>query len=136
MPSALKRFRRVSHYRVIAALILITLTHPLPAQTPTPMVRIAEIQIDPAHLDVYKSALKLEIEASIRLEPGVITLYAVSLKDHPTEIRLFETYASQAAYESHLQSPHFKAYKAATQGMILSLKLLETDPILLGAKHP
>jgi quinol monooxygenase YgiN len=100
------------------------------------MVRIAEIQIDPAHLDVYKSALKLEIEASIRLEPGVITLYAVSLKDHPTEIRLFETYASQAAYESHLQSPHFKAYKAATQGMILSLKLLETDPILLGAKHP
>jgi quinol monooxygenase YgiN len=114
--------------------LTLTLTHPTPAQTPTPMVRIAEIQIDPAHLDAYKAALKLEIEASIRLEPGVLTLYAVSLKDHPTEIRLFETYADQAAYNAHLQSPHFKTYKAATQGMILSLKLLETDPILLRAR--
>jgi hypothetical protein len=57
------------------------------------LLRLAELEIYPAQLDSYKAALKEEIEASIRLEPGVLTLFAVSVKDHPTQIRIFETYA-------------------------------------------
>ena len=34
------------------------------------LVRLAELEIDPAQVDSYKAALKEEIEASIRLEPG------------------------------------------------------------------
>ena len=69
-----------------------------------PIVRIAELEIDPGQLEAYKLALKEEIEISIRVEPGVLTLYAVSLKEHPEQIRLFETYRDATAYESHLQS--------------------------------
>ena len=98
------------------------------------VVRLAELEIDPARLEPYKAALKEEIATSIRVEPGVLALYAVSVKDHPAQIRLFEMYANQSAYEKHLQSPHFKKYKGATAGMVKSLKLLETDPILLKAK--
>jgi quinol monooxygenase YgiN len=99
-----------------------------------PIVRIAELEIDPAQLEVYKLALKEEIETSIRVEPGVLTLYAVSLKEHPEQIRLFETYRDAAAYESHLQSPHFKTYKDRTRQMVKLLRLVETDPILLASK--
>jgi quinol monooxygenase YgiN len=98
------------------------------------VVRLAELEIDSAHLESYKAALQEEIATSIRVEPGVLTLYAVSVKDHPTQIRLFEIYANADAYETHLQSPHFKKYKSGTAGMVKSLKLLETEPILLGAK--
>ena len=98
------------------------------------LVRIAELEIDPGQLESYRSALKEEIAASIRVEPGVLTLYAVSVKDHPTQIRIFETYTDLSAYEAHLQTSHFKRYKSETQGMVKSLKLIETDPILLGAK--
>jgi quinol monooxygenase YgiN len=98
------------------------------------VVRLAELEIDPAQLEPYKAALQEEIATSIRVEPGVLTLYAVSVKDHPTQIRLFEMYANAAAYETHLQSPHFKKYKSGTAGMVKSLKLLETEPILSGAK--
>ena len=98
------------------------------------VVRLAELEIDPAHLESYKTALQEEIATSIRVEPGVLTLYAVSLKDHPTQIRLFEMYANAAAYETHLQSPHFKKYKSGTAGMVKSLRLFETEPILFGAK--
>jgi quinol monooxygenase YgiN len=98
------------------------------------LVRIAELEIEPAHLDAYKIALREEIEASIRVEPGVLTLYAVSIKDHPTQIRLFEVYASTAAYQAHLQSEHFKRYKSETADMVKSLKLIETEPVMLGAK--
>jgi quinol monooxygenase YgiN len=95
------------------------------------VVRLAELEIDPAQLDNYKAALKEEIEASIRLEPGVLTLFAVS---GPTQIRIFETYADVAAYQAHIETPHFRKYKVGTQHMVKSLTLVETDPILLGAK--
>ena len=99
-----------------------------------PLVRIAELEIDPVQLEAYKLALKEEIETSIRVEPGVLALYAVSVKEHPEQIRLFEIYKDMVAYESHLQSPHFKTYKRRTQQMVKALKLIETDPILLSSK--
>jgi len=98
------------------------------------IVRLAELKIDPAQVEAYKSALEEEIEASIRIEPGVLTLYAVSVKGHPDQVRLFEIYRDAASYQAHLQSAHFKKYKQQTEGMVKSLKLVETDPIALGSK--
>jgi quinol monooxygenase YgiN len=99
------------------------------------VVRLAELEIDPVQLKDYKAALMEEIDTSIRIEPGVLSLYAVALKDNPAHIRIFEIYADMNAYKAHLETPHFKKYKTSTQGMVKSLKLLETDPIALGAKH-
>jgi quinol monooxygenase YgiN len=99
-----------------------------------PIVRIAELEIYPDQVAAYKLALKEEIETSIRVEPGVLTLYAVSVKDHPSQVRLFESYTDLAAYQSHLQTAHFRKYKAQTLRMVKSLTLVETDPILLGSK--
>jgi quinol monooxygenase YgiN len=98
------------------------------------IVRLAELEIYPDQVDAYKAALKEEISTSIQIEPGVLTLYAVSVKGHPEQIRLFETYRNAAAYQAHLQSPHFKKYKEQTKQMVKSLTLVETDPILLGSK--
>src|SRR5277367_3568174 len=75
-----------------------------------PLVRIAELEIDPVQLAAYEAALKEEIATSMRVEPGVLTLYAVSVKGQPNQIKIFETYKDQAAYESHLQTAHFKKY--------------------------
>jgi quinol monooxygenase YgiN len=99
-----------------------------------PLVRLAELEIEPAYLEAYKAALKEGIEAAIRLEPGVLTMYAVSLRDDPTRIRILETYADIDAYNQHIQSPHFQKYKTGTLHMIRSLTLVDTDPILLRAK--
>lgn len=98
------------------------------------IVRLAELEIDPAQLEHYKAALTAEIETSVRIEPGVLSLSAVSLKGEPTSIRILEVYADQEAYETHLRSPHFTKYKGDTAGMIRDLTLLETDAISLCAK--
>ncbi|MFL6590066.1 MAG: putative quinol monooxygenase [Chthoniobacterales bacterium] len=98
------------------------------------VVRLAKLQIDPARLETYKAALKEEIETSIRVEPGVLGLYAVADKQNPTQITLLELYADANAYQSHLETPHFKKYKAGTKEMVQSLQLVETEPILLGVK--
>lgn len=104
------------------------------AQPQDLVVRIAELEIDPGQLESYRAALKEEIETSLRVEPGVLTLFAVSVKDQPAQIRIFETYADEAAYRAHLEAPHFKKYKTRTQAMVKSLKLIETEPIRLGTK--
>ena len=97
-------------------------------------MRLAELEIDPAQLENYQAALREEIETSIRVEPGVLTLYAVAEKDNPSHIRIFEMYAEAEAYKAHLETPHFKKYKTTTQQMVKSLKLVETVPVMLGAK--
>ncbi|HEY4326850.1 MAG TPA: putative quinol monooxygenase [Mucilaginibacter sp.] len=104
------------------------------AQDNGQVVHIAKLQIDPAQLENYKAALKEHAETAVRVEPGVLTLYAVAEKDNPTHITVFEIYASAAAYQSHLQSPHFKKYKSTTKDMVKSLELLDTVPIVLAAK--
>ena len=98
------------------------------------LVRLAELEIDPAQLENYRASLKEEIEASIRIEPGVLNLYAVAEKENPSHIRIFEIYADQEAYKSHLETPHFKKYKTGTTDMVKSLKLVEATPVMLGAK--
>jgi quinol monooxygenase YgiN len=97
-------------------------------------VQVAEIEIDPAQLENYKAAVREQIETAIRVEPGVLVLYAVSEKDDPARIRVFEVYRDVDAYKAHLEATHFKKYKATTEKMVKSLKLVQTTPIVLGAQ--
>jgi quinol monooxygenase YgiN len=101
---------------------------------PMPIVRLAELTIAPDHVEAYKALLREEIEASVRIEPGVLMLYAVSVRGRPEQIRLTEVYADQAAYEAHVHSPHFLKYKEATADMVRALTLVDTDPIALAGK--
>jgi quinol monooxygenase YgiN len=98
------------------------------------MVRLAKLVIDPAQLNLYRSALREEIEASVKLEPGVLTLYAVAEKERPTHFTILEIYASRAAYEAHIKTPHFLKYKNSTSQMVKSLELVETEPLVPSMK--
>ncbi|MFC4218786.1 putative quinol monooxygenase [Flagellimonas marina] len=93
------------------------------------MVRIAEIEIVPEFRDDYVAILKEEAEASVRLEPGVICIYPMFQQDNPNQIRLLEIYASEEAYQSHLQSPHFIHYKTSTKHMVKSLQLVDMEAL-------
>jgi quinol monooxygenase YgiN len=104
------------------------------AQNKNLVVRIANLQIDSAQLESYKAAVQKHAETAIRVEPGVLTLYAVYDKDNPTHVTIFEIYANSDAYKSHLQTPHFLKYKADTKDMVKSLELIETVPISLETK--
>lgn len=97
-------------------------------------VRIAEVEVDPDQLAAYLALLAEVGATSVAQEPGVLTLHSVSLKHAPHHIRVFEVYADSAAYEAHIQTPHFLKYKQGTAGMVTALRLIDVDPILLSAK--
>ena len=94
------------------------------------MIRIAKIIVDAVFLEQFKAALKDGVETSVRVEPGVKALYAASAKDAPTHFTVLEIYADQAAYESHINTPHFLKYKAETQHMVKSLELTDCDALV------
>ena len=98
------------------------------------VVRLSKIVIDAERIDEYNARLKEGIEAAMRLEPGVLTLYAVSEKDAPEKVTILEIYADSAAYASHLQTPHFKKYKQGTLDMVKSLELIDVKPLIPGLK--
>jgi len=127
-----------SHYIVFSALILatsllISCVSSKPRnrniETNQMMIRISEIEIHPAYLEEYNAILKEEAEASVRLEPGVISIYPMYKKESPSEIRILEMYANREAYEAHLKTPHFQKYKTTTLKMVKTLRLVDMNAI-------
>ena len=98
------------------------------------MVRMAKLVIDSAQLTTYNTLLKEEIETSLKVEPGVLTLYAVSEKKRPAHITILEIYADEEAYKKHIQTKHFLKYKDGTKNMVKALELIEVDPLIPGMK--
>lgn len=93
-------------------------------------VRLAKIVVDQARLNEYNSYLKEEIESSMRLEPGVLTLYATFEKERPNRITILEIYANEEAYQSHIKTPHFLKYKQGTLDMVQELELIDSTPLI------
>lgn len=94
------------------------------------MTRLSKITVDADHLPAYRDELAEEVRASMALEPGVLSLYAVFDKEDPTRLTILEIYASREAYEQHLKSPHFLKYKNGTLHMVKSLELVDVDALL------
>ncbi len=66
---------------------------------------------------------------AVRVEPGVLTYYAVADKANPSHITILEIYADSAAYKLHIETPHFKKYKETVQHMVKSLELIDVNLI-------
>src|ERR1700754_3394204 len=73
------------------------------AQQKNQMVRLAKIQVDPSQLEQYNAALKEQMATAVRVEPGVLTYYAVADKSDPSHITILEIYADSTAYKLHIQ---------------------------------
>jgi quinol monooxygenase YgiN len=123
-----------SHKIIFIILIMMTLFNSVSAQQDNHYMRIAKIVVDSNQLENYKTALKEGMEAAVNKESGVLMLYAVYEKNNPTHVTIFEIYANEDAYKSHIQTPHFKKYKSNVENMVKSLELIDVAPIALEAK--
>jgi quinol monooxygenase YgiN len=105
------------------------------AQEKVQMVRLAKIKVDSSQLDQYNSALKEQMTTAVRVEPGVLTYYAVADKNDPSQITILEIYADTDAYKSHIETAHFKKYKETVKNMVKSLELTDVNLIASAKKE-
>ena len=93
------------------------------------LCRIAEIEVYPEHLEAYlNAATEIQLK-SLAEEPGVLCLFPNQMKEDSTQFRILEIYASQEAYQHHIQTAHFQKYKQGTLHMVKSLKLQDLTPL-------
>ncbi|CNJ02872.1 Antibiotic biosynthesis monooxygenase [Yersinia frederiksenii] len=88
-----------------------------------PLLRIFELGIQDNQQQAFNVAGQENLTASISTEPGVLAMYAVTVKGHPEQWRFVEIYADDAAYELHRQTPHFQHYIHSTADMLQDKKL-------------
>jgi hypothetical protein len=93
------------------------------------IVRIAEIEVYPEYLKDYLKAARHVGAESVRKEPGVICIFPNQVRDDETKIRIMEIYRNKKAYQHHLKTLHFQAYKQGTLHMVKSLNLLDIQPL-------
>ena len=120
---------------LIAVVILFAVSFQLCAQEKGQIIRLAKLEIDSSQLQEYRAALRLEIETSVRVEPGVLLLNAVAEKDDPTHITIMEVYENKEAYLAHLETPHFETYKFTTKSMVISLELVDVVSVAMASKR-
>ncbi len=114
--------------------ILVAIAFTSNAQSSNRMYRIAKIKVDANQLNAYKVALQEQMNAAIKLEPGVLSYTAVADKKDATQITILEVYASSEAYQSHILTPHFKKYKETVKDLVLALELIDTELVVSAKK--
>ena len=91
--------------------------------------RLAEIEVHPQYLKEYLAAAAEIQKASLAEEPGVVCLFPTQTDEDSCQIRILEIYASQQAYQHHIQTAHFLKYKQGTLHMVKHLKLQDLQPL-------
>ena len=95
----------------------------------TMIVRLAEIEVYPEHLQEYLKYANEVDRLSVEREPGVVCLFPMQSAEDSTQIRILEIYASEEAYQSHIKTEHFQTYKQGTMHTVKSLKLPTMKPL-------
>jgi len=95
----------------------------------TMIVRLAEIEVYPEHLQEYLKFAGEVDRQSVEREPGVVCLFPMQSAEDSTQISILEIYASEEAYQSHIRTEHFLKYKQGTLHMVKSLKLPTMRPL-------
>jgi len=135
-PADKVQLNRTKLLTVVLSLFILTLSFSKKAmaQEKNQMIRLAKIKVDPLQLDKYNIALKEQMTTAVRVEPGVLTYYAVADKSDPSHITILEIYADTVAYQSHITTTHFKKYKETVKNMVKFLELVDVNLVGIAKK--
>lgn len=86
------------------------------------------VDVKPEFGQAFRHVVLPEMAQSIKLEEGVLAMYAVIDKANPNRWYFYEIYASEADYEAHRMTPHFKEYIEQTAEMTTYKEAIAIKP--------
>jgi len=98
-------------------------------------MRIFEFCLAPDSIQAVIDAGKSNLAAAIRKEPGVLAMFFGADSVDPAKVYVVEVYKDQTAYNAHAASDHFRHFQEAVRGKIVSRRVIETNPMILGTKE-
>ena len=106
-----------------------------PSAAENNMVRLSRIIIDPGTAGRVQRLSERGDRSLDAVGTGRIgTVCRSGERNAPTHVTILEIYADEAAYKSHIATPHFKKYKEGTLDMVQMLELIDATPLIPGLK--
>lgn len=100
-------------------------------QTHRTINNLVIVNVKPEHAQAFRDVVMPEMAQSLKVEKGVLAIYAATGKSNPHRWYFYEIYASEAAYQAHRQTPHFQDYLKRTADMVADKQSIAITPVLL-----
>lgn len=75
------------------------------------------VNVHPEHVDAFITAGDGDAQGSVRDEPGCFRFDIHQDVEVPTRFYLYEVYTDEAAFQAHLETPHFLTWKGIVEEM-------------------
>lgn len=92
------------------------------------------VEVKPEFQTEFKNIVMPEMAESLKVEKGVLAMYAATDSQTPNRCYFYEIYASEEAYQLHRQTPHFRDYLRQTAHMSASKDAIPVKPVFLRNK--
>lgn len=92
------------------------------------------VEVKPEFQTEFKNIVLPEMAESLKVEKGVLAMYAATDSQTPNRWYFYEIYASEEAYQLHRQTPHFRDYLRQTAHMSVSKDAIPVKPVFLRNK--
>lgn len=89
------------------------------------------VDVKPEFNQAFKDVVLPEMAQSLKVEDGVLAMYAAIDKEKSNRWYFYEIYASQTAYEAHRNTPHFRDYLKHTADMTIYKEAIAVIPDFL-----
>ncbi|WP_285961005.1 putative quinol monooxygenase [Pseudomonas tohonis] len=94
---------------------------------------LLKTQLKPGSLDAFMDAMRVNAAASVRDEPGCLVFDVVRDRSDPDLVWLYEVYTDEAAFDAHMDTPHFLASRPLVNPLIVQQDVIEADVLALNA---
>ena len=76
----------------------------------------------------------MNVAASIRDEPGCLQFDVCSVEGQPYRFIFYELYTDAAAFDAHKAAPHFSAWRAVADRVLVSQEVIRGQVLHRGRK--
>ena len=99
------------------------------------ITRLFNLIVNPDFMDKYSEVGINNLTTSHKVEPGTLAMYSTHVPDDPTCCYVFEVYADDDAYNTHVASEHFQAFARAAGEILTGRSVFQLQPQLLVEKE-
>lgn len=92
-----------------------------------PIFRLFRLGLDTAYADEYMAVGRTNLETSIRQEDGTLAMFANHLEHDFSQQVVVEVYASDEAYQTHVDSAHFQAFATLAKQALTSRQVITLE---------
>jgi len=93
---------------------------------------IVDFEVKEGTADQVLAAVSENARNSVEKEPGCLQFDVMQAQDNPNRIMLFEVYENEAAFQSHLKTPHLAAFLEKARPMFVKTTMIKGSR----AAHP